>query len=671
MSFPDPWTLRPRQDGGHGQNGQTSQTNNGQQTGQASQNSTNNQQGGHGHNNNGPSNEDIAAYMNYATFGIIFLLFLLSLPRAWARYRHPTARRFTLRFKSSSKKNNESTERAVPQRQETSSSGASSSGDDHPTNDKGPELTYDITPTTPIEGHSIPSLVSPPVQPVPSRVASLTAKFHRVNRYLHLPLFSTGYSYGQGIAFSIYAFFICFGCFYKNFPSFNPKRAGWIATGQYPLIFALGAKNNVVGFLLGVGYEKLNAWHRWVGKTMFVGSMAHVVGYLVRWTVSGRLVLGSKRQPHGWAAFAGLCLLCIISIPPIRKYSYGMFWHTHWMGYVMMIVAMVWHAEEGWKWSVAASVIIIFDQICRVFKTSFTYATITAVPELGCTRVEVPHLTRGWRAGQHVRLRTVSTVMGPFDAFEAHPMTIATVSESAGREGLVFYVKKAGDWSNRLYEAAKGPEKVLEGEASEKGIENIAEQSAKMRMVIEGPYGGPGHDVLSSFSSAFIVAGGSGITFGLSSVDEIIREAEKGLAKTRMIEFIWVIQDPSSLLHMMLVLQTFLDRVARLPTLGIKIDVFYTRAMPGNISHTLNNGINLPENVTLSPGRPKLDVMLDHFVDITRQLPEGTEGLRGTVVGCCGPASLCQSVKRAELSIKGKKREAVGGIEVVEELFNW
>lgn len=79
-------------------------------------------------------------------------------------------------------------------------------------------------------------------------------------------------------------------------------------------------------------------------------------------------------------------------------------------------------------------------------------------------------------------------------------MTIATVSESAGREGLVLYVKKAGDWSNRLYEAAKGPEKVLEGEASEKGIENIAEQSAKMRMVIEGPYG---KAIFSRFGLAF------------------------------------------------------------------------------------------------------------------------------------------------------------------------
>lgn len=27
---------------------------------------------------------------------------------------------------------------------------------------------------------------------------------------------------------------------------------------------------------------------------------------------------------------------------------------------------MVWHADEGWKWSVAASVIVIFDQVSYI-----------------------------------------------------------------------------------------------------------------------------------------------------------------------------------------------------------------------------------------------------------------------------------------------------------------
>lgn len=122
-----------------------------------------------------------------------------------------------------------------------------------------------------------------------------------------------------------------------------------------------------------------------------------------------------------------------------------------------------------------------------MFKTTFVTATITAVPELQCTRIEVPQLTRGWRAGQHVRLWAVSYQMGVANVFEAHPFTIASVSESTTGEGLVLYVKNAGDWTNKLYDVAMGPER--EGSASEKGPANSGERSTTMRMVLEGPYG--------------------------------------------------------------------------------------------------------------------------------------------------------------------------------------
>ncbi|KAG8957702.1 hypothetical protein FRC00_003621 [Tulasnella sp. 408] len=257
--------------------------------------------------------------------------------------------------------------------------------------------------------------------------------------------------------------------------------------------------------------------------------------------------------------------------------------------------------------------------------------------------------------------------MGPLDAFEAHPLTIATVSQSDVGEGLTLYAKNAGDWTNRLYEAAKGAQKELEGGSTEKGLRTAPEQSTKMRMVIEGPYGGPGHDVFSSFSSAFIVSGGSGITFGLSSVDEILREAEIGLAKTRLVQFVWIIQDPGCLTHMMLVLQTFINRAARLPNIKVNIDIYYTRAIPLSMAQALESATSLPEHVTLNPGRPKLGNMLERFIDRTRELEESSNNLHGAVVGCCGPASLGESVKKATMAIKGSKRSAVGGVELVEE----
>lgn len=620
----------------------------------------------------GPSNEQIALYMNIAIWGIVALLAVVNIPRAWARYRHPTARRSTLRFKTASKKARQAPPRHGVQVQRSDSTAANSVRHDDlsPIKDKGESYAFEFSPTSPIEDGSVPATTHS--SSVPARVHSLGARFHRANRYLHRPFLNTGYTIGQSIAFTVYSIFIVFGCFYRNFvPTFMPRRAGAIAVGQFPLIFALGAKNNIVGFLLGVGYEKLNVWHRWVGKMIFFAGLAHVVGWLVRWTVSGKLVMGTAAHPEGWAMFGGLCFLAIISLPPIRKSYYRIFWHAHWIGYLSFIIGLGFHFDEGWKWSVVAGAMLVFDHICRLFKTTFVYATITAIPELGCTRIEVPHLTRGWRAGQHVRLRTISSLMGPLDALEAHPFTIATVSESDGGEGLTLYAKNAGDWTNRLYEAAKGTQRELEAGSTEKGLRTAPEQSTKMRMVLEGPYGGPGHDVFSSFSSALIIAGGSGITFGLSSVDEIIREAEAGLAKTRLVKFVWIIQDPACLVHMMLVLQTIINRAARLRNLKVNIDIFYTRAIPSSMAQTLENASNLPENVTLSPGRPKLGNLLEGFIDKTKELEENSNNLHGTVVGCCGPASLGESVKRATMSISGSKRLAVGGVELVEELFGW
>lgn len=146
--------------------------------------------------------------------------------------------------------------------------------------------------------------------------------------------------------------------------------------------------------------------------------------------------------------------------------------------------------------------------------------------------------------------------MGLLYALESHPFTISTVSESPSGEGVTLYAKKCGDWTAKLYDVTSGSQPELS--ATEGGMN--PETSTMMRMVVEGPYGkfshplnilnpdplkgGPGHDVFSSFSGAVVVVGGSGITFGLSAVDEIIREAELFRAKTRLIHLIWIVQDP-------------------------------------------------------------------------------------------------------------------------------
>lgn len=76
-----------------------------------------------------------------------------------------------------------------------------------------------------------------------------------------------------------------------------------------------------------------------------------------------------------------------------------------------------------------------------------------------------------------MRLRVLSSRMGWWGWSEAHPFTIASASGS--QEGLVLMCKKAGGWTNKLYDMAKT------GGYTEAGV------GRNISVVIEGPYGMP------------------------------------------------------------------------------------------------------------------------------------------------------------------------------------
>jgi hypothetical protein len=50
-------------------------------------------------------------------------------------------------------------------------------------------------------------------------------------------------------------------------------RTGFIAVSQVSLIILLAGKRNILGFITGMGYERLAVWHRWVSSLLFPSKM--------------------------------------------------------------------------------------------------------------------------------------------------------------------------------------------------------------------------------------------------------------------------------------------------------------------------------------------------------------------------------------------------------------
>jgi ferric-chelate reductase len=198
----------------------------------------------------------------------------------------------------------------------------------------------------------------------------------------------------------------------------------------------------------------------------------------------------------GFVAVISLDLLYIFSIQFFRQRAYNFFYGSHVVFFILflpavspylyavlpsseinMYVQVHGHQSSVAPYVIAAAAFFGLDHIVRIMKTRVYNARIRPIPDLMLTRIEIPQLNAGWRAGQHVRIRVLSSAMGWIGWAESHPFTIATAAKTP--EGMVILCKKTGGWTGRLYEMAK-----VAGYGSDDGA-----FGRKVQMMIEGPYG--------------------------------------------------------------------------------------------------------------------------------------------------------------------------------------
>ncbi|KAJ7267459.1 hypothetical protein C8J57DRAFT_1436005 [Mycena rebaudengoi] len=468
-----------------------------------------------------------------------------------------------------------------------------------------------------------------------------------------------GFTFAQLLIILVYISVLIYPiCVSTTGPFVDLNRAGWIAISQLPLVILFASKNNVLGMLLGAGYERLNFLHRFAGRVVVFGTNAHGIGFVFKWSQEGifKSRLRSKDTIYGVLALTAVNFIFLFSTSFFRTKYYRIFLSTHITGFAIIFPALWFHKPELHPYIMVALGFYALDHFMRLVKTRLYNAIIRPLPDMGVTRIEVPELNGGWRAGQHVRLRVLSSAMGLTGWAESHPFTIASVSGSA--DGLVLMCKKTGDWTTALFDLAKS------GGYTEAGV------GRNVRIVLEGPYGGPGHAMFASYSAAVFVAGGSGISFALAAMQELIDKDLRGQARVKLIELVWTVQDPAALLPLYPLFNAMIERsvFAR-----VRISVFYTRAPIGKFP--FSDAAFPTTSLSLSPGRPRLASLLENSISRTVKLDSAVgkdeERITGMLVGVCGPVGLADAVAEAISQIEPIRRDQVGGVEVHEEVFGF
>ncbi|KAJ7182699.1 hypothetical protein C8R43DRAFT_10173 [Mycena crocata] len=469
---------------------------------------------------------------------------------------------------------------------------------------------------------------------------------------------SPGFSLAQLLVLIVYTSVLIYPtCVATEGPFIDLDRAGWIAMSQLPLVILLASKNNVLGMLLGAGYESLNFFHRYAAKVVILGSNAHGVGYIFKWSQEGifKQKIKTPALIHGILALTAVNFIYIFSTTFFRSKYYRIFLSTHITGFTVLFPALWFHKPQLRPYIYVAIGFYGLDHLLRLVKTRMYNAIVRPLPDMGVTRIEVPQLNAGWRAGQHVRLRVLSGAMGLTGWAESHPFTIASVS--GGAEGLVLMVKKSGDWTTKLFDFAKT------GGYMDAGV------GRNINIVLEGPYGGPGHAMFNSYSGVVFVIGGSGISFAMAAIEDLIDKDLRGHSRVKIIELFWTIQDPAALLPLYPLFNNF---IAKSVFTRVRISVFYTRAPIGKFPFA--DSAFPTTDLSLSPGRPRLANMLENSISRTVKLGAGGRGkdeerITGMLVAVCGPTGLADGVAEAISQIEPIRRDQVGGVEVHEETF--
>ncbi|KAH9855455.1 iron reductase [Lenzites betulinus] len=458
-------------------------------------------------------------------------------------------------------------------------------------------------------------------------------------------------------------------------------RAGAIASSQLPLVTALGTKNNPIAYITGISYDKLNYAHRMTARVVFVllwvhggSKIAHLVPVAYdQWFIR-----------IGLTALIALTILILVSLRPVRAQMYELFYFTHFLMVLVFLIGGYFHTKQQRVATYIWPCFLIWglDRALRlarlVFYNHLYFGFSKSAHKLDATaELLSPHFVRlhiqrpphfRWTPGQTAFLTMPGVSSFPL---ESHPFTIASVDARYQLTGL----PKTPVIADQEKVSAKGKENagtdatpywkelvflVNVREGFTRRLGEIAKRGEKVKVLVDGPYGFSPN--LDNDETVVLVAGGSGVSFTLSTFLGVLSHVQSGKSKCRKLVFIWSVREAS---HIDWIAKALTEALELAPAdLEISIRLFVTSgSAPGNApERTWNDddSVHSDEGTAIGKSRPS-SLLNFSSVQVTEGRPDLPALLRDkveasagrvsvTVCGSQGIARACRAALRIPLA---------------------
>ena len=318
------------------------------------------------------------------------------------------------------------------------------------------------------------------------------------------------------------------------------KAFGHVAISQLPVHYLLSFKSSrsPIALMTGLTHEKLNAYHRILGRITHGLLAAHAILYM-RFFVM--LDLLSKRIKDrdvrlGLAAFWAFNILSVLAIPVIRKKLYHkLFYRSHVVLSAVVIPILFFHVPYTRKYLLQAGIFWLVGGMTRGKATDKARVRCQQISGTELIKVDIAVKKGSAFAatipGQHVYIQ--SRAFGP-----KNPFTVVAVSPSDGEKtehDLSLVVRNLG-----------GPHTAFLSRLATTSTDQSQHETS-----IEGPYGESSQympPLLASIRGSgnngqiLLVAGGVGATYTLPIYLALL-DARRGTTGISLIWFVRTLED--------------------------------------------------------------------------------------------------------------------------------
>lgn len=336
---------------------------------------------------------------------------------------------------------------------------------------------------------------------------------------------------------------------YKNqIIIFLSDRAGILAFAHFPLIILFAGRNQVIQSLTGIKYSTFIVFHKWLGRVMLADAILHALGYTYHSYLS-HYWMHVKHNPvwhHGRVAMVTASLITFFSFFFFRFYCYEIFLIGHIILAVIFFYACLKHCMNlGWtEWIIISIIFWCADRLVRIMRIAFFGFPEARLELYGASliKIRIPKKTKYWRAqpGQYIYLQ----FMKPTLFWQSHPFCVMDSLVEKNELTVVMTVKE-------------GITKKLRNSIA-------TENSSKLRVAVEGPYG---HTICTkAFKGILFLAAGAGVPGPLSMA---LKAAKVEDGKEKLITFVWTVRDTS-------LLQIFEKEIRLLEDSSIDVQLYFT-----------------------------------------------------------------------------------------------